>query len=286
MAGSTRTYPSNVSNIPETIAKTMQARIPGASSETGRPVAKRFAMEDRCVTIADIYNEDDELAAEGIRQAGGQSASFHVNASSPDDSRNLIDVAVQHFGNPDSRGNHAGIGGDSSPVSDHALEEWNDVLAANLGTVFYSMKYGVPALRKNGQGDIMSMAAILSHIGFAGAKVHVSVEHGVVGLTKAAMVDHAEDRFWMNAIGLTLIITPRTDNHDLKENKQATIERMGLSPIGRPGRQYEVAKLAVFFCPSKAAYITGSYFPVDGWQGPAKATNFLETPAGGLDWHH
>lgn len=240
----------------------MSALVTGAASGIGLSIAQHFAQEDIRVVLADIHDKDGELAAEAIRQSGGEAVYVHADVANPEDCENMIDVALRHFGTLDYLVNNAGIGGDLAPLADYPLEAWDRVISINLSGVFYGMKYGIPALMKNGGGAIVNVASILGDVGFAGAPAYVAAKHGVVGLTKAAALDYAGKNIRVNAIGPAFISTPMIS--EMEEDEETRNALVQLHPMGRLGRPSEVAELAVWLCSPKASFITGSYIPVDG----------------------
>ena len=140
------------------------------------------------------------------------------------------------------------------------IEGWDHVIAANLNSVFYCMKYELGQMKEQGRGAIINMSSILGQVGFANAAGYVAAKHGVVGLTKNAALEYASIGIRVNAVGPAFIYTPLLDNLS-KEAKDLLVT---LHPAARFGEAKEVAELVVWLASDKASFINGSYYPVDG----------------------
>jgi NAD(P)-dependent dehydrogenase (short-subunit alcohol dehydrogenase family) len=140
------------------------------------------------------------------------------------------------------------------------INGWYKVIAVNLSSVFYCMKYELQQMLKQGKGAIVNMASILGQVGFATASGYVAAKHGVVGLTQNAAVEYAAKGIRINAVGPAFINTPLLDNMDAAAKQML----VSLHPIGRLGEANEVAELVAWLSSDKASFVTGSYYPVDG----------------------
>ena len=157
--------------------------------------------------------------------------------------------------------NNAGIGGPAALIADYPLDGWKKVLDVNLNSVFYGLKYEIPAIIASGGGAIVNMASILGSVGFAQSSAYVTAKHGLVGLTKNAALEYAKQGVRVTAVGPGFIDTPL-----LSKNLDApTLEFITtLHPVGRLGTADEVAALTCFLLSKEASFITGSYHLVDG----------------------
>jgi len=236
--------------------------VTGAASGIGKSTAELYAKEGANVVLSDIDEKKGNAAVEAINKNGGNAIFIKADVSSHDDCRSLVEQTVKHFGKLDVACNNAGIGGEQNPIADYSIENWNKVIAVNLSSVFYCMKYEIKAMLEGGGGSIVNIASILGNTSFENSAAYVSAKHGVVGLTKNAAVEYAKKNIRVNSVGPAFIHTPLIA--DLEKDKEALNFLVSLHPIGRLGKPEEVAELVIWLSSDKASFVTGSYYPVDG----------------------
>jgi NAD(P)-dependent dehydrogenase (short-subunit alcohol dehydrogenase family) len=233
------------------------ALVTGGGSGIGEACAITLAARGAKVLVADVNAE----AAERVAGVIGDAARAHtVDVSDAEACVAMVAAAVDAFGGLHVAVNNAGIGGEQNPIGSYSVEGWRKVLSINLDGVFYCMRAEIPAMTAAGGGSIVNMSSILGSVGFASAGAYVSAKHGVVGLTRAAAIDHATDGVRVNAVGPGFIDTPL-----LAAAPQEMIAGIAsLHPLGRLGTSQEVAELVAFLASDRASNTTGAYMTTDG----------------------
>lgn len=237
------------------------ALVTGAASGIGAAVAHRLAASGAKVLVADLDGEGARRVAEAIIAQGGVATGIVVDVSDAVEVEAMVDAARRHYGGLHLAVNNAGIGGANAPTGEYPLDSWHKVIATNLDSVFYGMRYQIPAILASGGGAIVNMASILGSVAFANAPAYVAAKHGVVGLTKTAAIEYARHGIRINSIGPAFIDTPLLS----KNLDAATLTAIaGMHPVGRLGTAAEVAALTTFLLSDEASFVTGSYHLVDG----------------------
>lgn len=236
--------------------------VTGAASGIGRAIALVAAREGAQLVLADL---DPHAGNETLRQvqALGNEALFATSdVGQPDDAQALVDQAMAHFGRLDAACNNAGIGGAAALLADYPLDAWEQVINVNLSGVFYGMRSQIPALLRGGGGAIVNVASILGAVGFATAAAYTAAKHGVLGLTQVGALGYSARGVRINAVGPGFIRTPMISTLDGDPVVHAAL--VAAHPIGRLGLPEEVAELVVWLASTRASFVTGAYYPVDG----------------------
>lgn len=234
--------------------------ITGAASGIGKAAAELFAKLGAKVVISDIQEDEGQKTTEGIIASGGTASFFKADVAKPAEMEALVNFAVNTYGHLDVAVNNAGIGGELNPVADMSIEGWEKVIAVNLNSLFYGMKYQIPAMLNAGGGSIVNISSILGVVGFAGSAAYSAAKHGMIGLTKTAALEYSAQNIRVNVVGPAFIDTPLLNALDVEMKKQL----VALHPIGRLGTSEEVAELICWLGSDKSSFVTGSYHPVDG----------------------
>ncbi len=237
------------------------AIVTGGASGIGAEIARDLAKGGAKVVVADLQQEAADRIAAEIAAAGGIAAGFAADMADAQAVEKMVAFAVETYGGLHLAVNNAGIGGPIAPVGDYPLDGWKAVIDVNLNGVFYCMRYEIAAMLKSGGGAIVNMASILGSVGTPGSAAYVSAKHAMVGLTKSAALEYAQQGIRVVAVGPGYIDTPL-----LSKNLDAETLGMlaGLHPVGRIGRVEEVSALTCFLLSDAASFITGSYHLVDG----------------------
>lgn len=233
------------------------ALVTGAGSGIGESCAVLLAERGAGVLVVDI----DEAAARRVADSIGEAARpFVADVSDPDQCDAMVDEAVAAFGHLDVAVNNAGIAGPSLPLGDYPTDGWRSVISVHLDGTFFCCRAEIRAMKQAGAGCIVNMASILGCTGFQTAPAYVAAKHGIVGLTKAAALDHAGDGIRVNAVGPGFIDTPLLANAP----QEVVAGVASLHPLGRLGTSREVAELVCFLASDASSNMTGGYYVVDG----------------------
>jgi NAD(P)-dependent dehydrogenase (short-subunit alcohol dehydrogenase family) len=236
------------------------AIITGAGSGIGRSTAMLFASEGAKVIISDVNEAHGNSVVDEITKNGGTATFVKADSSKPEDNEALVKQTLDKYGALDIAVNNAGIGGPLAATGEYPLDGWKKVIDINLSGVFYGLRYQIPAMLKNG-GSIINVASILGQAATKFSPAYVAAKHGVVGLTKAAALEYADKKIRVNSIGPGYIKTPLVMNSLDASTLNGLV---GLHPIGRLGESEEVAELLLWLASSKASFVTGAYYPIDG----------------------
>jgi NAD(P)-dependent dehydrogenase (short-subunit alcohol dehydrogenase family) len=242
------------------------ALLTGGGSGIGRATALAFAREGARVAVADQSADDAAETVAAINGAGGQAISIALDVTNVADVAGMIDSTVAAFGTLDCAFNNAGISGIHVDAAGLKMAEWSEpsfdrMIEVNLKSVWLCMKQEiVQMLKQGGGGVIVNTASILGLVGTQFSSAYVAAKHGVVGLTKAAALEYAENDIRVNAVCPGYITTSMTT--DVMQRRGDQI--MAKVAAKRMGTPEEIAELVVWLCSDRASFVTGAAYNVDG----------------------
>ena len=238
--------------------------IPGATSGLGKNAALGFAAAGASVVAGGRRAEQGNELIEEIRGAGGTAVFVPTDVSQPADVRQLVAAAQQEFGGLDLAYNVAGVAGEAfTKLADYSDDAFQEIIAINLTGMFLCMKYAIPAMLARGGGAIVNMSSVAGLGPTPGGVGYVSSKHGIVGLTKAAALDYADQNIRINAVAPGVIHTEMMD-WGISQNPNLKAEMLAHQPGGRLGTMEEVTNAVMWLCSDAASFVTGAIFSVDG----------------------
>jgi NAD(P)-dependent dehydrogenase (short-subunit alcohol dehydrogenase family) len=141
---------------------------------------------------------------------------------------------------------------------------WHETLEQNLTSVFYCLKHEIPAmLGSPGGGSIINNASIGGVRGIPGMSAYVAAKHGVVGLTRSAALECADQSVRVNALVTGNVDTPLYRSL-LGVPPDGELPGPAPNPTGRVADAAELAAFAAFLLSDESAFITGAALAMDG----------------------
>jgi NAD(P)-dependent dehydrogenase (short-subunit alcohol dehydrogenase family) len=238
------------------------ALIAGTSRGIGTATAEAFADAGAAVVVAGRDAGKLDEVAGGIRDRGGQALAVTVDVADAGSVQRLVQRALDEYGRLDAAFNNATDGPPPTPLADIDPADFDRAVATNVRGTFLGLKYEIAAMLRTGGGAIVNMASLAGVQGVANLAGYVAGKAGIIGLTKVAALDYADQGIRVNVVAPGPILT-----HHL-ETAGAEAQRLaGLStPMQRLGRSEEVAAAVLWLCSDQSAFITGATIPIDGGQ--------------------
>lgn len=234
--------------------------VTGAAGGIGRATAIACAREGAAVVASDLAQAqaDGEETVRLIAEQSGRALFVACDVATAADQEALVAEAVESFGRLDFAHNNAGIEA-QGPLTEIEEAEFDRVMAVNLRGVWLGMKYQLLQMVRQGSGAIVNTSSLAGLVGSPGLGAYVASKHGVVGLTKTAAVEYAEQEIRINAVCPAAIRTPMMDRLEPEVQE----ELMAPQAIKRFGETNEVAEAVVWLCSDRSSFVTGVAMPVD-----------------------
>ncbi len=235
------------------------ALVTGASRGIGKAIALTLGRAGAKVAcIARNEQKLAEVAAE-IAAAGGSAAAYTCDVTDSAAAQATVDAVVADNERLDIVVNNAGITKDTLlPIMSD--EDWDQVIAANLRSVFLFSRAAAKVMMRQRSGRIINISSVSGLMGNPGQSNYSASKAGIIGFTQTVARELAKRKVTVNAICPGFIATEMAEALGpaiLDEAKKRI-------PAGRLGEGDEIADAVLYLASDSAAYMTGQTLVVDG----------------------
>jgi NAD(P)-dependent dehydrogenase (short-subunit alcohol dehydrogenase family) len=241
------------------------AWISGGASGIGAAVARLFAAEGARVLIADVQAELGRTLEASLRAARATAAFNECDVTSEEQVRASLAEAATNFGGLQILVNCAGIV-HVKLLHEYTVEEWDQLMAVNLRSIFFSIKHGIGHLRRNPRSYMVNIASISSYVGQGGTPAYTASKGAVLLLSQSIALDYAADGLRCNCVCPGITDTPMLRHHlDAVSDPAGTLaKRLHRVPLGRALTPDDIARTVLYLSCEDSAGVTGTSVIVDG----------------------
>ncbi|MFB6185094.1 MAG: SDR family NAD(P)-dependent oxidoreductase [Haloarculaceae archaeon] len=245
------------------------AIVTGASQGIGRQIAVSFAEAGASVALAarsdGIYETRDSIDDED------RTLAVRTDVTDESSVRETIDDVIDAFGGLDCVVNNAGIAGPTAPIEDVDREAWDRTMAVNVTGMYLMVKHAAPHLRESDRGRVINLSSISGKRPLERRTPYTASKMAVIGLTRTAAIELADDNVTVNAICPGPVSGPRIDDVIEKQAEQLDVDYEEAKRrvftddaiLGDLVEAEDVANMAVYLASEKGATVTAQDVNVD-----------------------
>ena len=233
------------------------ALVTGAARGIGLAITERLLVDGARVALVDR----DAASVEGAaKRLGAGARAIVADVTRTADVNAAVTVAHDWYGRLDIVVNNAGITGRSFPTWELTDDDWNQVIAVDLTSVFLVCRAAVTLMRARRRGRIVNIASIAGKEGNPTLVPYSTAKAGVIGLTKALAKEVATEGILVNAVAPAVIGTEL-----LQQMEKSTVDMLiAKIPMGRVGKPEEVAALVAWLASDECSFSTGAVYDLSG----------------------
>ncbi|WP_422098539.1 SDR family NAD(P)-dependent oxidoreductase [Variovorax sp.] len=234
----------------------------------GKACALLYAREGARVLASDIDMDAAAATAEQIRREGGECVAFQADVSRFDDCNAMIQECISRFGRIDVLHNNVGITNSGGPV-EYEEAQWDRMMNVNAKSVFLTAKFALPHMESQRSGSIVNIGSINGVRTIPFPKfAYAASKAAMIAMSREIAVQYAPLGIRSNVVLVGLIKSPIVVQNNTGlyggEVEEMWRKRDAMSPTGKQGEVWDIAKASLFLASDESQYVNGAVLPVDG----------------------
>jgi 3-oxoacyl-[acyl-carrier protein] reductase len=198
------------------------------------------------------HEKEARVTQQQVTSQGRRAIVIQADVSRSSEVGNMIATVERDLGPVDILVNNAGIARFQS-VEATTEADWDEVLTANLKSVFLVTQAVLPGMRRRRWGRIINISSGAAKTGGGVGLHYTASKAGIEGLTRAYASRLVKEGITVTAVAPSLIATDMIPDEE---------SRRKLIPLGRLGRADEVAEAVIFLAGNE--YATGQVIALNG----------------------
>jgi 3-oxoacyl-[acyl-carrier protein] reductase len=235
------------------------ALVTGASRGIGRSIAEMLGKAGATVIGTATSDKGAEAITAYLSASGIAGKGMVLNVADKDSIDSVVKAVTSEFGTISVLINNAGITRDNLLMR-MKDEEWDDIIATNLTSVYRMSKACMRGMTKAKKGRIISISSVVGASGNPGQTNYAAAKAGLVGFSKSLAREIGSRNITVNVVAPGFIDTDMTRELS-EEQRNHLLQNIPLTRLGQPG---EIAGAVLFLASSLGAYVTGETIHVNG----------------------
>lgn len=231
------------------------ALVTGGSGAVGRAIVRRFVADGHAVAFTYLNNQESALHLEEETGAKGFAANLVIRAQV----EALVAEVLKHFGQIDILVNNAGRT-QIMPLALIEEEDWDDIIAANLKSMFLVTREVVRGMIGRKAGIVVNIGSLAGHRLLEVPVHYATAKAGVTGFTLSLAKELARYGVRVNEVVPGLL----SDGIGRMVPEKEMAEYLRYCTAGRPGKPEEVAEAVAFLASDASSYMNAQSVFVDG----------------------
>ena len=236
--------------------------ITGAAGGIGRATVQYFAGHGWRVIGVDRHPFGENYPQDGLF--------IQADIANPADFETIFEKTEKFTSELHAIVNNAAVQ-IAKPLVETTTEEWDEVMASNLRSIFLACKLAFPLVKASGNGAIVNVSSVHAVATSANIGAYAASKGGVMALTRAMAIEFAPQNIRVNAILPGAVDTPMLRaglqrGHVSGGTIVDRLENLARKTVnGRVGQPEEIASAIYFLADnSQSSFMTGQALVVDG----------------------